>query len=262
MDRRPRLIISSGAPRRLAGSTRRAARRLGWAYQDRRLTREQRLGVLGPAHRRWRGPTDHRRYWSAYDWSDLGEEWNASPEWKRALIEDVLARWITEGVAVLEIGPGGGRWSEALSQRASTLVLADVSERPLELCRERFAGNDRIGYVLSSGSDLPGVEDGSIDAVWSFDVFVHVAPRDQAAYLTEIARVLAPDGVAVIHHADGRNRGQLPSRVGWRSPMSRKLFATLAVERGLRVECQFDSWGRDGQYDLSAYGDAITVCRR
>jgi hypothetical protein len=35
------------------------------------------------------------------------------------------------------------------------------------------------------------VEGGSIDAMWSFDVFVHVSPRDQAAYLQEIARVLA-----------------------------------------------------------------------
>jgi SAM-dependent methyltransferase len=236
-------------------------RRLGWAYQDRRLTAEQRRGVLGAAHRRWRGPTDHRRYWAAYDWSERGEEWNASPEWKGALIDDVLAKWIGEGVAVLEIGPGAGRWSQTLSERASRLTLVDVSEGPLELCRERFAGDERIRYVLSCGSDLPGVEDASIDAVWSFDVFVHVAPTDQAAYLQEIARVLAPGGLAVIHHADGRNRGQLPSRAGWRSPMSRGLFAALAAERGLRVESQFDSWGPDGRFDLSAYGDAITVCR-
>jgi SAM-dependent methyltransferase len=115
--------------------------------------------------------------------------------------------------------------------------------------------------VLSSGSDLPGVESGSIDAVWSFDVFVHLHPSDQAAYLQEIARVLAPAGVACIHHADGRNRGLLPSRLGWRAPMSRGLFAALAGARGLKVESQFDSWGPDGVHDLSAFGDAITVCR-
>jgi len=34
---------------------------------------------------------------------------------------------------------------------------------------------------LSSGSDLPGVAAGSIDAIWSFDVFVQIAPRDHAA---------------------------------------------------------------------------------
>ena len=38
-------------------------------------------------------------------------------------------------------------------------VLADVSEGPLQLCRERFAEQDRIAYVLSSGGDLPGVSD-------------------------------------------------------------------------------------------------------
>jgi ubiquinone/menaquinone biosynthesis C-methylase UbiE len=266
IDPGPSPVVSGNrvsAPRRIAGRARRAARRLGWAYEDRRLTREQHRGVLGPAHRRWRGPTDsHRRYWADYDWSERGEEWNASPEWKQALIEEVLARWIPEDTTVLEIGPGAGRWSEVLSERANRLVLVDVSERPLELCRERFAGDERIRYILSTGSDLPDVEDGSIDAVWSLDVFVHVAPLDQAAYLSEIARVLAPGGLAVIHHSDGRNRGQLPSRLGWRSPMSRRLFAALAVERGILVESQFASWGPDGRYDLSAFGDAITVCRR
>lgn len=66
----------------------------------------------------------------------------------------------------------------------------------------------------------------------------------------------------VVHHSDGRNRGQLPSRHGWRSPMSRGLFAVLAAERGLQVECQLDSWGPAGCYDLSGYGDATTVCKR
>ena len=220
--------------------------------------------MLGSAHLRWRehSPIDNRRRWSGYDWGGRGEEWNASSEWKQALVKEVLARWIPEGAVTLEIGPGAGRWSQVLAGRASRLVLVDVSERPLEMCRERFSGGTHILYVLSSGCDLPGVEDGSIDAIWSFDVFVHVAPRDQAAYLAEIARVLTPGGTAVLHHADGRNRGKLPSRRGWRSPMSRSLFAALAVERGLQVECQLDSWGADGRFDLSAYRDVITVCKR
>jgi SAM-dependent methyltransferase len=220
--------------------------------------------VLGPAHLRWRGNSsaDNRLLWTGWDWSHGGEEWSFSPEWKDGLIHDVLERWIPGGAAVIEIGPGAGRWSDALASRASRLILVDVSERPLKLCRERFGEATNVEYVLSSGSDLPGVASGSIDALWSFDVFVHVAPSDQAAYLEEIARVLVPGGVAVVHHADGRNRGLLPSRHGWRAPMSRGLFAALATERGLRVECQLDAWGPDGRHDLSGYADAITVCRR
>jgi SAM-dependent methyltransferase len=212
---------------------------------------------------RWRGnsASENRLRWDGWDWSSRGEEWNASLEWKRGLIDDVLARWVPEGGAVLEIGPGGGRWSQPLLERAARLILVDVSERPLELCRERFAAAGNVEYVLSGGAELPGVADGSVDAVWSFDVFVHIAPADQASYLAEIARVLAPGGVAVIHHADGRNRGLCPSRQGWRSPMSRGLFASLAGASGLSVVTQLDSWGPDGRYDLSAYADAITVCR-
>jgi SAM-dependent methyltransferase len=251
-------------PRRLGGSARRALLQAHWALEDRRLTAEQRRGVLGPAHRRWRGNSarENRRRWDSWDWSNGGEEWSASPEWRGALIDHVLARWIPRERVVLEIGPGAGRWTQTLMERASRLVLVDVSKRPLELCRSRFQDADNLECVLSSGTDVPGIADGSVDAVWSFDVFVHIAPLDQASYLGEIARVLAPGGVAVIHHADGRNRGQLPSRHGWRSPMSRGLFASLASSNGLLVECQLDSWGPDGRFDLSSYADAITVCAR
>ena len=226
--------------------------------------REQRRGVLGPAHRRWRGNSalDNRERWTQWDWSRGGEEWNASAEWKQALIDDVLMRWIPADTVVLEIGPGGARWSTVLQARSRRLVLADVSKRPLDICRERFASADNVEYVLSSGNDLPGVGDSSVNAIWSFDVFVHVAPVDQAQYLVEAARVLKPGGIAVIHHADGRNLGDLPSRAGWRSPMSRSLFAILAAQSGLHVESQFDSWGPDGRCDLSAYHDVVTVCRR
>lgn len=249
----------------LAARGRHAARRLRWRLQDARLEREQRRGVLGPAHRSWAGNSagENDRRWSGWDWSAKGEEWTLSGEWKQALVDDVLDAWVPEGCAALEIGPGGGRWTEHLLARAARVTLVDVSERPLELCRERFAGElERISLVRSGGSDLPGVQDHSIDAVWSFDVLVHVAPLDLAGYLEEIARVLVPGGVAVLHHSDGRNRGEQPSRAGWRAPMSRALFSALARERGLRVERQLDSWGPSGRFNLDAYHDAITVCRR
>ena len=247
-----------------SGAVQRRLNKLTGRVVDWRLEREQSRGVLGPAHRRWHGhsASENRELWSGWDWSDRGEEWNASAEWKQALIDDVLLAYIPEGGVVLEIGPGAARWSSILQPRARRLILADVSDRPLALCRERFAGAENVQYVLSSGSDLPGVADASVDAIWSFDVFVHVAPVDQAGYLSEIGRVLAPGGVAVIHHADGRNLGKQPSRSGWRAPMSRHLFAALAAEHDLVVEAQIDSWGEGGRYDLSAYHDAITVCRR
>jgi ubiquinone/menaquinone biosynthesis C-methylase UbiE len=240
-------------------SVRTAAR----AVRDRGLDLEQAIGVLGPAHRSWRGnsATDNRERWSDWDWSSLGEEWTASEEWKQGLVDEVLLPRVPSGGTVLEIGPGGGRWSVILAERADRLILVDVSARVLEVARERLGDTPHVRYVRSAGSDLPGVEDGSVGAIWSFDVFVHVAPVDQAGYLDEMARVLSPGGVALIHHADGRNRGRLPSRSGWRAPMSARLFARLARKRGFEVEEQLRSWS-GGSHDLSAYGDVISVLRR
>jgi SAM-dependent methyltransferase len=250
-------------PRRAAGWLRHAVRRAGWALEDRRLEAEQRSGALGRAHRGWRGNSvdENRSWWDRYDWSGGGEEWSASPEWKTALVECVLERLVPAGGAVLEIGPGAGRWSVALAARAASLTLVDVSPQALARARDRLGQASHVRYVQGAGCDLPGVPDSSIDAVWSFDVFVHVAPLDLAGYLAEIARVLRPGGVAVIHHADGRNRGRIPSRHGYRAPMSRGLFAALAGERGLAVEEQLDSWGPDRRFDLAAYGDVISVLR-
>jgi SAM-dependent methyltransferase len=244
--------------------TGRHRRRLaGQALTDRLLELEQRRGVLGPVHRRWseHSPAENRSQWTEWDWSGMGEEWNASAEWKQALIDDVLLPTIPPGGTLLEIGAGGGRWSEVLVPRAERTILVDVTPAVLEICRERLSEHSDVKYVLSHGSDLPGVEDGSVDAIWSFDVFVHIAPADQARYLDEISRALRPGGVAAIHHADGRNRGMQPSRRGWRAPMSAHLFAVLAGKRGLTVERQIRSWS-DGRFDLGAYGDVITVLRR
>jgi SAM-dependent methyltransferase len=252
-----------GALPALAHGARRARRAVGERVVDLRLEREQARAELGPAHRAWRGNSagDNEQRWTGWDWSARGEEWTASPDWTQALIDDVLLPTIPPGGTVLEIGPGGGRWSAVLAPRAERLVLVDVTPRVLELCRERLGDLPHVAYVRSHGSDLPGVADGSVDAVWSFDVFVHVAPLDQAGYLAELARVLRPGGVAAIHHADGRNNGALPSRAGWRAPMSARLFGALAAERGLEVERRLRSWS-GGRHDLGAFGDVITVLRK
>jgi ubiquinone/menaquinone biosynthesis C-methylase UbiE len=241
----------------------RSTRRAGERLEDALLEIEGARGALGPAHQRWRdnSAAENRRRWDRWDWSSLGEEWTASEPWKQAMVDDVLLPTIPAGGTVLEIGPGGGRWSVVLQPRSERLILVDVAQRPLDLVAERLGGAGNVEYVLTSGSELVGVGDASVDAVWSFDVFVHLAPVDQAGYLGEIARALRPGGVAAIHHADGRNRGAAPSRQGWRAPMTAELFAALARERGLAVERTIRSWA--GFEDaLGAYHDVISVLRR
>ena len=229
--------------------------------EDRLLRIEGDKAILGPAHRGYTGHSsrENRAIWETWDWSRRGEEWDdtTQPEaWRASLIEHVLLPNLAGRRAVLEIGPGGGRWSEVLQREADRLVLVDVSERVLDLCRERFDTAKNVDYVLTGGASLPGVADASLDFVWSFDAFVHIAPLDIASYLSEIARVLEPGGRAVIHHSGRFQRGP-----GWRSPMTGALFARLAAERGMRATQQFDSWG-DGRFGVTTNHDVVTVLDR
>jgi ubiquinone/menaquinone biosynthesis C-methylase UbiE len=141
-----------------------------------------------------------------------------------------------------------------LHARAEELVLVDITDTTLDLCRARLGDPPGVRYVRTDGVSLRGVDTASVDAIWAFDTFVHIAPLDVAAYLEEIARVLARGGVAVIHHS-GR-----PEPLGWRSPMSAGLFSCLAQERELEVTRQFDSWA-DGRFGMQ-FGDVLTQLRR
>jgi ubiquinone/menaquinone biosynthesis C-methylase UbiE len=218
---------------------------------------EGRRGVLGPAHRAHQDHTveRNRAAWSGWDWRERGEEWTPSKDWKQALVAEVLRPTLPPGGTLLEIGPGAGRWTEYLIEHGDHLIAVDLSARVLELCRDRFDDNESITYVENDGRTLPDVAEASVDGVWSFDAFVHIGPLDVASYLSEIARVLRPGGVGVVHHAGRRDLR------AWRSPMSAPLFASLSRERGLAVERQFDSWG-DGRYDVRKHRDVITVVRK
>ena len=247
--RRVRLLSEQrrelGLPYALLNAVREAIDRLLEPLDGVLLRVEGRRGVLGPAHRRYRGqtPLDNRELWSAYDWSGGGLEWGPA-ESRDALIDRLLTG---EPRSIVEIGPGAGRFSEVLAERAERLVLVDVTDEALRRCREHLGERPGVEYVRTDGASLPGVESGSIDLVWSFEAFVHMQPVDVAAYVGEIARVLRPGGRAVIHHAARRDRS------GWRAPMSAALFARLAGDRGLEVESQ-ETWG--------TYDDVISVLLR
>lgn len=192
--------------------------------------------------------------WQTYDWSAQGEEWTPSEGWKQTLIDEVLLKHVLPGKTVLEIGPGAGRWSVILQSFAKKLILVDISDRCIELCRQRLAAYDNVEYHVNDGSNLSFLPSKSIDYVWSFDVFVHIEPRETASYLSEIKRVLVPGGRALVHHpVSGGMHG------GWRSSTTQEQFNRMLAEHGLRVLAQFDSWGETNAHGVRKYHDAISV---
>ena len=199
----------------------------------------------------------NKAIWEAWDWGAGGDEWTPSPEWKASVMKCVLERYIPSGVKVLEIGPGGGRWTGALIARSQKFTAVDISASCIEVCRKKFAAETKASFMVGSGSDLKDIPDASVDALWSFDVFVHINLAELQAYAAEFRRVLAPGAIGVIHH--GSVGGALG---GWRSNVTHESFLETLKQAGLQVEASFTEWQDDGTtHQAGLYKDVITVFR-
>ena len=138
-------------------------------------------------------------YWNRYNWDKLGEEWTPSKNWKENFIINVINKYINSNSVILEVGPGGGRFTEFLIPNANKLWLVDVSEKCLKLCSDRFAPNINIQYIKLTEINLDFLENESLDVVFSFDVFVHLDPKNVDEYFGEFKKVLKPNGAIIIN---------------------------------------------------------------
>jgi len=192
--------------------------------------------------------------WDAtWDWSRRGDEWSdawggVSHHWWTTLFPR-LQGYVPAG-RVLEIAPGFGRWTHFLRDLCSELIIVDIAESAIAHCRERFAADQHISAHVNDGSSLPMVENDSIDLAFSFDSLVHAERGAMAGYLSELARILAGDGVAFLHHS---NMGAYapgtydPHNIHWRATsVSATEIERLARTLGLScVSQETVAWGND-----------------
>jgi len=165
--------------------------------------------------------------------------------------------YLAEGMDVLEIGPGAGRWTvELLKRGAGTLVGVDLSEKCVEMCRKRFADAGNASFRTNDGRDLSFLDDASFDFVWSFDVFVHMEADVIRAYFEGFRRLMRPGAVGVVHYPS-IDRAQLENkRQGWRGMFTSKEMVALVDDLGF--ELLFDYYDPD----ISATNSSVVIFRR
>lgn len=152
------------------------------------------------------------------DGSFLGDEWTQADEIGIDVPEDQIISYLDNKIfepflkgcdVMLEIGSGGGRFTSVLLPKCKRLIATDTSPSMLSLLRRRFKDDEKIEYMQLDGKGLGAMPDASIDAAFSYGVFVHLQHWDIYNYLLEIRRVLKPDGRALIHHSNSF------SELGW-----------------------------------------------
>lgn len=132
-----------------------------------------------------------------------GDHWGL-PEEKphlKLLVEKYLLPYVNENHTALEIGSGGGRWTQYLAGFGK-LIASDINPKMIDLIKKRFADFDNIEHVVSNGTDYPGVEHNSVDFVFSYGVFVHIDPLEIFYILKHLKPLLKETGIAAIQYSD------------------------------------------------------------
>jgi len=117
-----------------------------------------------------------------------------------------LLNWLgdLEGLRILDVGSGKGRFSRALRKRGASVVGIDISRSMLV----QAEGLDRI---LGSARRLPFAS-GLFDCVIAIEVFEHLADSAVDTTLRELRRVLRPNGrLAIVD----KNAGSLNTPRPW-----------------------------------------------
>jgi len=188
----------------------------------------------------------NKQLWNEfYDWSEMGDEWTLGAEkykgidpkkWKSDLVNNMLQKYIKKDSNVLEIGPGGGRWTELLQKISKKLILVDISPKCLDICKKRFLNSDNIEYNVIK-KNLEFLDDSTVDYIWSYDVFVHINPSTIKNYISDFKRILKPNGIAIIHHS-GKYLDYTNPKEGWRSFFGKEEFEKLVTENNLSIKEQ------------------------
>jgi ubiquinone/menaquinone biosynthesis C-methylase UbiE len=159
---------------------------------------------------------------STYD--RIATHFSKTREYAWPEVESFLAD--RSGDLALDVGCGNGRHTEALAARAEAAVGVDLSrgllDEAVDRARERgFA--EATAFVHGDAAALP-VRDGAADLAVYVATLHHLSPRDaRIGSLNELARVLAPDGVALVsawstaHDRFDRDEG-FDTTVDWTLP--------------------------------------------
>lgn len=120
----------------------------------------------------------------------------ASWFWRRRVTRR-LVPWALQGLElggqVLEIGPGLGATTRALTRRAGRLEVLELDERYCERLRVQFGS--RVNVTRGDATSMP-YADGRFSAVLCFTMLHHVPSAElQDLVFAEVGRVLAPGGV-------------------------------------------------------------------
>ena len=104
---------------------------------------------------------------------------------------------ITLNKTSLELGCLDGKWTQTYPWAANEVILVDVDKSIESTLKNKFG--KEIRFYETSGNELYGIADESVDFVFSMDILVRCRRNIIFSYFREFSRVLKKDGEIYIH---------------------------------------------------------------
>jgi len=111
-----------------------------------------------------------------------------------------LLPYISQNTTIVEIGPGGGRWTRYMLN-AKQIYAVDYHQELLNELKSNIDATNII-YIKNNGDDFPNIPDESIDFLFSFGTFVHLDVDIIARYLQNMKRLLKHNSNVIIQYSD------------------------------------------------------------
>jgi glycosyltransferase involved in cell wall biosynthesis/SAM-dependent methyltransferase len=152
------------------------------------------------------------RYIPRSEWPEMAYE-----HWHRYLL---ATQWVA-GQVVLDISSGEGYGSHLLSGVAQRVVGVDAD--PTVIARARSAyQRSNLEFLPGRAESIPIVGEAVFDVVVSFETIEHLDEAQQAAFASEVKRLLKRSGVLIISTPDRLEYNDDP---GERNPFHRHEFS-------------------------------------
>lgn len=113
----------------------------------------------------------------------------------------LIDKYFPKSGHILDIGSGPGRYSIELLKRDYTVSLLDLSDKELDIAREKIdsLGLKANGYYPNSALELDKFDDESFDSLLVLGPMYHLHDEaDRAKVLDDSYRILKPGGHAII----------------------------------------------------------------
>lgn len=125
----------------------------------------------------------------------LNDNWNLKTKIEHIHRYSMVSK-LVEGKTVLDAACGTGYGSYIMSEYAKSVTGIDLSLDAVNYCNEAYC-KDNLYYKNMSVTEMD-FPDNSFDIVVSFETIEHISKEHECEFLSEIVRVLKPDGLLIM----------------------------------------------------------------